>query len=901
MSAKFSSLLWLLAAAAAPAAGLRVATFNIGAHFTTASDGESYPDYSLGAPGTPDHETVRQILGRIGADVVALQEIDSADVSGNPDDLDALASSLGYPYLYTPPVAGAFDTGLRVVILSRHPFLTTGVVTSPAGARELTRLHPYVKVDVPGTANDPVLFSVHLKSGTTQADRFRRAVEAKRLVAQLGALGLSNGSNYLIVGDFNPSSTHTTFNSLPSGLPQTYALGADLSFPIAYSTNPATYFTTPAVSRLDPRQLDGSDSTFGTTTANGPTLDLFLVSPAIAARPVATEVYNSTLDTSNSTGLAKAGAPLAAITSATASDHFAVFADLQLDDNRPDLQLSLAPASIPEGSPDGTAKLTVTLPAAAATAVTVNLAADPAAAATPINTSAVIPAGSRSVQVPVRSVRDFLTAGSRSVSFTASSAAYDPASVLLQLTEGDAPYVFTAVGQSLLETFDGFAGGYAPSPWVTAGGGWQGSDTGASTATGFRAYGSAGEMAAGFLPQGAAATMSASYRNASGRPLTALDLAYDAEQWRAALHGTGDRIEAELVTPTGAVPLPALGFSTSTALPTGPVAGGAPVAKATTLSGLNIPSGQSFELRFRFMSGAGGGALPANVFLNEFHYDNDGVDSGEFVEVVVSPGYTGALSDIVLSLYNGSNGAVYGTHVLSTFTAGATTASGYRFFSKAIADLQNGAPDGFALSVGGQVVQFLSYEGAMTATAGPANGMTSTDIGVSQNGTEAAGQSSLGLSGSGSLPGDFSWTKFTSALPTPGQPNGGQSLLAPAAPSQGLAIDRVAVTFLPDNDLDGIPDRDDPDDDNDLLSDADEAVFGSDPNNPASRFRLALDAAGKLSFPTATGRSYRIEQSIDLSGWTLLETRSGTGAPMGVEVPVTGAPRRFFRVVASMN
>jgi endonuclease G len=50
--------------------------------------------------------------------------------------------------------------------------------------------------------------------------------------------------------------------------------------------------------------------------------------------------------------------------------------------------------------------------------------------------------------------------------------------------------------------------------------------------------------------------------------------------------------------------------------------------------------------------------------------------------------------------------------------------------------IQNGAPDGFALIDGtGAVVEFLSYEGSLTATDGPANGMTSSSIGVSQTST----------------------------------------------------------------------------------------------------------------------------------------------------------------------
>ena len=49
--------------------------------------------------------------------------------------------------------------------------------------------------------------------------------------------------------------------------------------------------------------------------------------------------------------------------------------------------------------------------------------------------------------------------------------------------------------------------------------------------------------------------------------------------------------------------------------------------------------------------------------------------------------------------------------------------------------IQNGSPDGIALvDASGAVMQFLSYEGTLTAVGGPADGLTSTDIGVSEGG-----------------------------------------------------------------------------------------------------------------------------------------------------------------------
>lgn len=130
-------------------------------------------------------------------------------------------------------------------------------------------------------------------------------------------------------------------------------------------------------------------------------------------------------------------------------------------------------------------------------------------------------------------------------------------------------------------------------------------------------------------------------------------------------------------------------------------------------------------------------APPTSPFVSEIHYDNAGADTGEFVEVQVPAGTT--ISGWTVALYNGSNGTVYGTLTLPDTTAPATGAVAV---AVAAPGLQNGSPDGLALVDGtGTVVQFLSYEGTLTATDGPANGTTSTDIGVAESGSDPAGDS----------------------------------------------------------------------------------------------------------------------------------------------------------------
>ena len=128
----------------------------------------------------------------------------------------------------------------------------------------------------------------------------------------------------------------------------------------------------------------------------------------------------------------------------------------------------------------------------------------------------------------------------------------------------------------------------------------------------------------------------------------------------------------------------------------------------------------------------------AALTINEFHYDNTGSDTGEFIEVV-SDGAVGSLSDVVIHLYNGSNGTVYGFFGLDQFTYDGTLADGKDYYTYDVT-LQNG-PDAIALVVSGTVVEFLSYEGAFQATNGPASGMDSVDIGVMEPTSTSVGSS----------------------------------------------------------------------------------------------------------------------------------------------------------------
>lgn len=170
-----------------------------------------------------------------------------------------------------------------------------------------------------------------------------------------------------------------------------------------------------------------------------------------------------------------------------------------------------------------------------------------------------------------------------------------------------------------------------------------------------------------------------------------------------------------------------------------------------------------------------------NAWINEFHYDNNGTDVNEFVEVVVENAGDFELSDLAVVLYNGGNGQSYNTDLLSTFTPGAVIGNFSIFtFTYPSDGIQNGGPDGLALTYQGILIpgQFLSYEGSFTATNGPANGVSSINIGVSESSSTPVGYS-LQLGGVGTEYTDFTWQ--AEATNTLGLVNNNQSFFSSTA------------------------------------------------------------------------------------------------------------------------
>lgn len=146
--------------------------------------------------------------------------------------------------------------------------------------------------------------------------------------------------------------------------------------------------------------------------------------------------------------------------------------------------------------------------------------------------------------------------------------------------------------------------------------------------------------------------------------------------------------------------------------------------------------------------------LNNGVFINEIHYDNDGGDAQEGIEIAAWSGTD--LSCYKLYFVNGNNGEYYATLSLDSVVVESHCGMSFVFFYKS--SIQNGSSSsGDAVTLYNvcqdTLEQFLRYEGEVIATNGPFSGVTATDIGVFQN-ADPIGTS---LQLQGSLEDTFYW------------------------------------------------------------------------------------------------------------------------------------------------
>ena len=92
--------------------------------------------------------------------------------------------------------------------------------------------------------------------------------------------------------------------------------------------------------------------------------------------------------------------------------------------------------------------------------------------------------------------------------------------------------------------------------------------------------------------------------------------------------------------------------------------------------------------------------------------------------------------------------------------------------------------------------------------------------------------------------------------------------------------------------------------DSDGQTNHDEFSYLTDPASPSSAFRPTTSRSGgnsSLSFPTATGRTYTLQQSDNLTSWTDSgqTALTGNGTVKTFTLPLTNPERRFFRVAGA--
>ena len=329
---------WVAWAIPANARPVRVATYNI--------------EFGTGPVGSDKYNAIRSTLARIDADIVCFQEL-------WPDTFGAwsnMAASLGYSN--TAIGANApFSGGMYLGFASRFPIQSTANALSPPGAVELTRFPFRAVVAVPDAQRPLVLWTMHHKSSDANIDKFRRSVEAYRAVQNIDAYLAANPDHneYVFVGDMNEDvrdSQTAQYASQPTGAPDNYVLGADITFPVLYSKFPTDRYAAAGLGLVRMTSYWENSSTPITRIVSGRQLDYVFLSPALMDSPLGApvaETYYSANDLGG--GLPKAGTRLPAGTSAAASDHLPIFFDIEMADYSTVIPSAAFAAAGEEGGP----------------------------------------------------------------------------------------------------------------------------------------------------------------------------------------------------------------------------------------------------------------------------------------------------------------------------------------------------------------------------------------------------------------------------------------------------------------------------------------------------------------------------------------------------------------------
>lgn len=301
-------------------ADFRVVTFNV---------------LGVDAQGSDAWNALGAILGRISPDVACIEEIDDGETAS----LRALTEALGWAEPIQADTSPAIGGELRNGCLGSRPMKRIDSYTASdlqPGANDLSRDVIAVRVDLDDGCHVNVL-DLHAKSGQEDLDRFRRQVEFVRVAQAIADVRARYpGEPLIVMGDFNSRLDDPmigqSFDALPTGLPESYALGDDITFPVVY--DPFDVLTGAGMTRIDPTAEDSPrDSTWGVSGGfDGVRLDYIWLDGIDLGGAV---IYDACLDDGMDAPPAGAwlpltGDPLPCGTSTTASDHQPIAADLHV-------------------------------------------------------------------------------------------------------------------------------------------------------------------------------------------------------------------------------------------------------------------------------------------------------------------------------------------------------------------------------------------------------------------------------------------------------------------------------------------------------------------------------------------------------------------------------------------
>lgn len=301
---------------------VRVVTFNV---------------KDVGTNGSAQQNALKAVLTRIDADVCLLQEVDTSEASIVP----SFGASIGYPFFKSSGTSGTLSGGLMVSVLSRHPISSSVAWTAASAsgdptANDITRNILQVTLDVPDVCDPVTVFTFHLKAISGSTNEFRRAVEILRLKKVVEAYAATHPTHNIVFGgdlnvNLNDAPFGQTFNSLPSGLPQTYKLGNDVTFPVTYDPfQTIASFGGLGFSIVDATHEDSSTD-YSTFQSGGGRLD-YLWRRSLTTPVLGDEVYSSFTDNGIDDApvgqwIWKSGAPPISNAISTASDHYPVVSD----------------------------------------------------------------------------------------------------------------------------------------------------------------------------------------------------------------------------------------------------------------------------------------------------------------------------------------------------------------------------------------------------------------------------------------------------------------------------------------------------------------------------------------------------------------------------------------------